>query len=617
MMRGTHHRRTNPRLVRRAGLGAAALACLVALVSAAAASPDSPRAGGTYRVAFEASFAFTDGLDPTGEYYGEAQGILANLMVRTLVGYDHVPGPAGIELVPDLATSVPKAAAGGTTYTFRLKRGIRFGPPVDRAVTSKDVLYAFERMAKPHNGAQYPFYYDVISGFRAYGAGKAKTIAGIATPDRRTVVFRLTRPTGDFLYRLAMPAAGPIPAEVAGCFDGQPGRYGRDLVSTGPYMIAGADDVDSSACSKLQPMKGFDVDSTLTLVRNPAYDPATDSRAARQNLPDEFRFTVNSNPNDILDQVEAGDLDDEVSTIPPQVLRRYTSDPAPGRRLERNPTDVVWFLSMNLTQPPFDDVHVRRAMNWIMDKAALAQASGGPTVGLVANHVAPDALFADELAEYAPYRTAGDRGSLERAKAAMKGSRYDTNGDGMCDAPACKHVLLLAGTTKSSEKAVPVIQQSAERIGVRFEVRSVANPFPAAGTPARNIALLQPVGWARDYPDGFSYFQPLFDGRTIIPSGNTNYSLVGITPARAAKLGVDGSVRGVPSVDALLDRCAALSGRPRRRCYESLDRTLTTKVVPFVPYQTLISAHVTGRDVTAWRFDQAYATTGYAHVSVG
>ena len=43
-----------------------------------------------------------------------------------------------------------------------------------------------------------------------------------------------------------------------------------------------------------------------------------------------------------------------------------------------------------LTQPPFDDIHVRRAMNWIMDKQALVQGWGGPTIGAVANHIVPN-----------------------------------------------------------------------------------------------------------------------------------------------------------------------------------------------------------------------------------
>ena len=123
--------------------------------------------------------------------------------------------------MPDIATSVPTPTGGGKIYTFHLKRGVKFGPPLDREVTSKDVRYAFERIANPSNGAQYGFYYSVIAGFDAFGAGKAKTISGIATPDEHTIVFHLTRPVADFLYRVALPAAGPIPAEVAKCFEGK------------------------------------------------------------------------------------------------------------------------------------------------------------------------------------------------------------------------------------------------------------------------------------------------------------------------------------------------------------------------------------------------------------
>src|SRR3978361_1238338 len=62
--------------------------------------------GGTYRVEWESSFDFTSGFDPTGEYSTQAFGIYSNLLVRTLVGYNHVSGTAGNVLVPDLATSL-------------------------------------------------------------------------------------------------------------------------------------------------------------------------------------------------------------------------------------------------------------------------------------------------------------------------------------------------------------------------------------------------------------------------------------------------------------------------------------------------------------------------------
>src|SRR5262249_22002345 len=83
----------------------------------------------------------------------------------------------------------------------------------------------------------------------------------------------LTKPTGDFLFRLALSATAPIPREVAGCFEGQAGRYGRVVVSTGPYMIEGMDEVDDSACATIKPARGFDGQTTLSLVRNPDYDP--------------------------------------------------------------------------------------------------------------------------------------------------------------------------------------------------------------------------------------------------------------------------------------------------------------------------------------------------------
>ena len=108
---------------------------------------------------------------------------------------------------------------------------------------------------------------------------------------------------------------------------------------------------------------------------------------------------------------------------------------------------------MNLTQPPFDDIHVRKAMNWVMDKAALVQAWGGPLIGKVANHIIPDAMFGNQLAEFAPYKTPGDRGSVAKAKAAMKGSKYDTKGDGTCSAPECKNVLLITDTRPARRRS--------------------------------------------------------------------------------------------------------------------------------------------------------------------
>ena len=586
-------------------------------VAGGSATTTGPKPGGTYRVAFEQSFGFTDGFDPTGEYYTFSWAIESNLMIRTLVGYDHVAGPAGNRLVPDIATAVPKPTDGGKTYTFQIKKGVKFGPPVNRPVTAADILYAMERIAHPKDGAEYAFYYSPIVGFDAYAAGKAKTIAGIQTPNPSTIVIHLNKPTGDFLYRMAMPATGPIPVEVAKCFEGEAGKYGKDVVSTGPYMIEGADKVDDSSCSKLKPMSGFDSVSNLTLVRNPDYDPKTDSPAARQSFPDEFQFTVDPNVTDIVNRVAAGDLEDEnAPSLPPEALEQYARDPSKKKDLHLNPGDLVDYLTMNLTQPPFDDIHVRKAMNWIIDKAALRQIWGGPLLGKVAGHIVPDSIFDNQLAEYNPYATPGDRGSLAKAKAAMKGSRYDTNHNGTCSAAACHNVLLLVDAASTYQRMLPIVQADAKEIGITFHVSTVNGAYPTLQTTSKNIAIATFPGWAKDYADPLTFFSPLFNGRTIIPQGNTNYSLVGLKPSQAKALGVTGDINGVPSVDSQIDRCAALANQPRLSCYESLDKTLMTKVVPWVPYLFQNDPHITGPHVTQWQFDQFSSATAYAHVAV-
>ena len=128
-------------------LVAAAVAATVLVAAGSGGSTKSQVSkGGTYKVGWGQAFGFKDNLDPVGEYLAEGQAILSNLLTRTLVGYQHLPGAAGNKLVPDLATALPRPTNGGKTYTFHLKHGIKFSPPVNREVTSTDVVTAMKRL---------------------------------------------------------------------------------------------------------------------------------------------------------------------------------------------------------------------------------------------------------------------------------------------------------------------------------------------------------------------------------------------------------------------------------------------------------------------------------------
>jgi peptide/nickel transport system substrate-binding protein len=583
-----------------------------------AAGAHAAAAGGVYRSEWNGSFDFTAGFDPTAEYLASAIGIYSNLLVRTLVTYNHVAGSPGNIVVPDLATNLGTVSKDGLTYTFHLKSGIKFGPPLNREITSKDLLFAFERLGTKALVPGYGFYYEVIKGFKAFEAGTAKDIAGITTPDPKTIVFKLTVPTGDFRYRLSMPAAGPMPQEVAGCFT-QANEYGRYVISSGPYMIDGSDKLDATSCDTIKAaggISGFDGTTNLNFVRNPAYNKATDNPKDRENLPDSFTFKVNSNNDDIFAKVDRGELEDEISggTVPPGVARQYKG----SSQLKINSGDRTNYLMLNLSTPPFDDIHVRKAVNFVINRDGMRKAWGGPLTGEFPTHIAPDGLLNNVIKSFDPYnvRETSGKGDLAKAKAEMKLSKYDKNHDGVCDASACKNMFTVTGARAPEEAFLPVLEQSLKGIGITLKDQVLKDPYTPIGEPRKNIAFSTRPGWGKDYPDPYAFFGANFDGRGILPEGNTNRGLVGITPAQAKKLGVKGSVANIPSVNKDLDACQQTLGAKRYTCYGALDKRITTDVVPWVPWLWSSYDNLISKTVTQWQFDQFAATTAYAHVAV-
>ena len=605
---------------RRLGVFAAATATVAAatLVTATPAS-QAPR-GGTYRVGWESTifsdgFPWTHDFDPTGELDHGAKGIYSNLLLRTLVGTNHVAGSAGQVLVPDLARSLPAPTDGGRTYTYRLRGGVRFGPPLDREVTAGDIRYAIERLARPGNGSEIPEYFGVIRGFDAYRRGRAPRIAGISTPNAHTISFHLTRPAPDFPLRLTLPSTAPLPRELGRCFEGRRGAYGRDVVSTGPYMIDGAASVRADSCRSLTPMRGI-TDTQLVLVRNPHYDPQTDSVAARESNPDRFVFLIAGGGVEVAKKLEAGQLDDAYFYATAKLLAPYAERARRQGRLRTTPTGTIVKVTMNLTQPPFDDVHVRRALNWLVDKEKLLSAWGGPMAGPIARHVLPASMLGADGRTSDPYRTRGDHGDLARAKAEMARSKYATR-SGVCIARACKRVRAgqRFGSSPTnyagSQRLAPMVREQAKKIGITFINRSIRPDKPSS-----NMPIIFTDEWLEDVPDPTNYVDLRLSSTAIKPEWNLNLSLVGITPRRAARLGVKGNTRNVPSIDADLARCNSLSGEPRLGCYRALDLKVMNDVVPWVPLLWRNRITILGPQVTKWAFDEASSMTAYAHVAV-
>jgi peptide/nickel transport system substrate-binding protein len=607
------------------------LALALALVAAACGGGDdegggggdqqaAPEKGGVLRTAIS-DFGLTNGFDITGEYVAVAIG-LYGAMTRTLMGVKHVAGPPGNELVPDLAEAPPEISSDGLKYTFKLRSGVKWAPPLDRDVTSKDVAYAFQRINTAPLVAQYASYYTgVISGLDGKAKSAETKISGIETPDDQTIVFNLDKPTGDFLYRLSMPAAAPIPEEVAKCFT-KAGDYGRYVMSNASYMIQGSEDLDITSCDTMKPISGFDPSKSITLVRNPNYDQATDD--TRANYVDAIVVSVNTNVDDIFSQIQAGNLDSSVSDQPPKpVLQQYLTDEAKKPYLHSDSGDRTWYIYMNAATPPFDDIHVRKAANWIMDKAGILQAWGGTTFGQIATHNIPPIVLSDKLtAEYNPYASEGNRGDEAKAKEEMKQSKYDTNKDGVCDGPNCSNLVMMNRNVTPWTDAEAVVMASLEKIGIKVKPRNLASSgaYTTIQTVKNNIPIAMNAGWGKDYADAYTFAGPLFDSRGITPTGNHNYSLLGMTKEQAADLGIpypEGVT--IPSVDADIDACQQIAlDKPddRNQCYADFDKKVMEEAVPWIPYLWANNITVTAPSVTKFEFDQFSGYLSYTQMAV-
>lgn len=591
----------------------AVMALLAACTSAqgpSAAKTASVHAGGVLRLS-GSSLEFSDNMDPTGEYssWGEL-----NLQVRTLVTYKYATGAAGLQIVPDIATTVPKPTDNGLTYTFHLKSGVRFAPPVNRAVTSYDFAYAFERINLGALAAQYGFYFDgVIKGM----TGSAKSLApisGISTPNASTIVFHLTKPTGDFLDRLAMYAAGPIPSQVAKCFL-TPGSYGRDLVSSGPYMLLGSDKVNISSCSTIKPVSGFDPTRGMVLVRNPNYSQKTDQQTGRKNYPNAVTISVDSNVSDIYAKIKNGTVDaDYTDTAPPPkaVLAQYLTNPSLRQYVHTTQlAGVTEYLAMNLTTPPFDDIHVRKAVNWILDKSAILKAWGGTATATIATHLIPPSVLGDvPQSNFNLYPTPGNAGSLAKAQAEMKQSRYDPLHDGKCDiAKDCNQIVVINGNMPPWTDIEPTVVSDLAKIGIHIVPRELAGDatFSAIQVPKDKIPAQMGVEWAYDYPDGLPYYNSLLDSSSINAQANENFSLVGLTPQTARSLGVSYPAGGIPSLDSQINKCEAVAVGSTQRpvCWANLEKQTMSSVVPWAPLVWPSNIIIMSSDVTSAVFPPA------------
>jgi peptide/nickel transport system substrate-binding protein len=388
------------------GFRAACLALGLALVAAACSTPQRDASangvrGGTLQV-------LTSDPEPTLDTAFFFYPPLARAYARTLYGYN-LAGPPEQKTVPvpDIASGPPQVSADQRTYTFRLRAGVRYAPPVDREVTAQDFITAIERLYDKTISLSGNSYADLIAGASAFGAGKASRISGLAAPDARTLQITLVQPAPDLLSILALPMFAPVPGEYAANYAvGE--NYSGHVVGSGPYTP----DV-------------YIPGETVVLVRNPHWDPATDP--LRKAWVDRIHVRVGVGISLIQRQIEREEADLSLNSHVPQArVAALRADPQRSRRVSVNTTGSLLFLVLG-TNPKagaIADVRVRQAVNYAIDKVAYRDAVAGrfaATGELASTIMAPGSLG---YRHYDLYPTPGGRGDPAKARALLAAAGY-------------------------------------------------------------------------------------------------------------------------------------------------------------------------------------------------
>jgi ABC-type transport system substrate-binding protein len=173
---------------------------------------------------------------------------------------------------------------------------------------------------------------------------------------------------------------------------------------------------------------------------------------------------------------------------------------------------VLLPLTMNLGVPPFDDVHVRRAVGLAIDKAALVEMLSRPpfgayrvSLGEAAAHLAPDSLEESLLRAFEPYSH-----DLVKARAQMRLSAYDRAGDGRCGASACRGVTAIVNTNPVRPEQARAIRNDLLHLGIdlKLEYLEIGAFFARLADPPNGSPWPSGRRGGKDFSSGSSWFPP-------------------------------------------------------------------------------------------------------------
>nr|WP_181701493.1 ABC transporter substrate-binding protein [Chthonobacter albigriseus] len=413
-------------------------------------------------------------LDPAIGYDWQNWSMIKSLYSRLM---DYKPGTA--EPVPSLAESFD-VAPDGLTYTFKIRKGVKFSN--GRELVAGDVKYSIERAVNPKTQGPGAGFFGAIAGFDALSGGTAEGLSGIETPDDYTVVFKLSRPDATFLHVMAINFASIVPKEAV---EAAGADFGKQPVGSGAFTL-----------------KEWVIGQRLVFEKNPNfYVPDTPKI-------DSFTVEVGQEPLVALLRLQKGEVDIAGDGIPPAKFLEMKDGPDAADMIVDGDQLQTGYITLNVKVKPLDDVKVRQALNHAINKERITRIVNGRATP--ANQPLPP-LMPGYDKSYTGYAY-----DVEKAKALLAEA-------GLADG---FETVLYASSTDPNPRIAQAIQQDLAAIGVKAEIKALANAnVIAAGGTEGEAPMIWSGGmaWIADFPDPSNFYGPIL-GCAGATTGGWNWS---------------------------------------------------------------------------------------------
>jgi peptide/nickel transport system substrate-binding protein len=483
------------------------VAVALAACSSGAATPSNTSSGqkGGTLTSLDVTGEYS-GTDPVGVYLGVEIANFRRLVYRGLTALP-ITADKNPKVVADLATDTGTTKDQGKTWSFTLKKGLKWQDGT--AITCADLQYGLSRsydasLVAAGGGVGLTYFgdgsynlidpsdpsYDLATSYTGPLTGKADAQAHFekaASCSGSTITYHFQNAWADF------------PTAAAALFSTDPYEKSFDkgtanlftINSNGPYKLQGTT---------------FDQNAGGTFVRNTNYDASTDSTDVRKALPDVVKLEFVDSPETITERLIADSGTDQAAYTPLNIPSDKYSEITSGlsSRVKTSTSPYTRFLEINSNT--LTDPNVRNALIAATDKAGVVKAEGGDKWGVANGTIVSSAIPGFQETALNKINPSGD---TSKAKSLLAGKTPEIR-------------FAFADSSTVIEQVAAVLQQGWEKAGFKVTLVPIAKDakpgyYVQVGTDPKPIDVFF-AGWAADWPSLFAVVPPIVQSN---PKGAT------------------------------------------------------------------------------------------------